>query len=227
MYMQQVRLARSSAKLGFGFTLVELLAVIAIMVIILMAAVPVFQTLAKRDLNTVAFQLRNTLRLARQYAVAQRQWVYVVFPDERQAYTPETVAHCLRSYACVATNRETGRFEYITEWKFLPKGVYFISDPGTVFTGNIFRAATPRAPFPNNRGSSRIAPGIAFDASGQACFGGTNRIIEPCVYFTTARLYTTNSSGTGLNLASHIPGVTNSLRVRSRTGQVDFRTDQY
>lgn len=227
MYMQPVRLAHGFAKWRYGFTLVELLAVIAIMVIVLMAAVPVFQTLGKRDLNTVAFQLRTTLRLARQYAVTQRQWVYVVFPDERQPYTPETLAYCLRSYACLATNRETGQFEYITEWKFLPKGIYFVSDPGAVFTGNIFRAAAPSAPFPKNSSSLRVIPGIAFDASGQARFGGTNVSTDPSIYFTTARLYTTNSSGNGLTLINQIPGVTNSLRVRNRTGQVDFRTGQY
>lgn len=227
MSKRDVTIGHGSAKLWLGFTLVELLAVIAIMVIVLMAAVPVFQTLGKRDLNTVAFQLRTTLRLARQYAVTQRQWVYVVFPDERQPYTPETLAHCLRSYACLATNRETGQFEYITEWKFLPKGVYFISDPGTAFTGNICRAATPRIPFPQNNASLRVVPGIAFDSTGQALFGGTNVATDPSIYFTTARLYATNSSGTGLSLVSHIPGVTNSLRVRNRTGQVDLRTAQY
>lgn len=207
-----------------AFTLVELLAVVAIMAIILMAAVPIFQTLGKRDVNTVAYQLRTTLRLARQAAVTQHRYVYVVFPDTRAPYTPETLQHCLRSYACIATNPATGNWEYLTEWKFLPKGVYFVED--TTLTGNVFRAFTPAAPFPKENSPNRIMPSVCFEPSGRASFGGTNGATDVSIYFTTAHFYTTNASGTALVSGPGIPGITNNVRVRVKTGQVDIRVQE-
>lgn len=216
------QISRRAWSAAAGFTLVELLAVIAIMAIILAAAVPVFQTLGKRDLNTVVFQLRATLRLARQAAVTQRRYVYVVFPDERAANTPDTLMYCLRSYAVVATNRATGRWEYLTDWKFLPKGVYWIDDPSPTFTGNVFRANTPTVNFPTEEGPLRVVSGVCFTPSGRVRLGGTNEA-DVSFYFATSHFYTTNSSGTALVRGPDIPGVTNAVRVRAKTGQVDFR----
>lgn len=211
---------------GGGFTLVELLAVVAIMVIILMAAVPIFQTLGKRDLNAVGTELRTTFRLARQMAVAQRRYVYVVFPDSRAANTPATLQYCLRSYAVISTNPATGSWEYMTDWKFLPKGVYFHTD--STLAGQVFRTMSPVAPFPNEAGPSRTFSGFCFTPSGKALYGGTNSATDISVYFTTAHFYTTNATGTALLGPQAIPGVTNNVRVRIQGGHVDFRPgDQF
>ena len=205
-----------------GFTLVELLAVVAIMAIVLMAAVPIFQTLGKRDLNSVGTQLRTTFRLARQIAVAQHRYVYVIFPDSRAANTPATLQYCLRSFAVVATNPATGNWEYLTEWKFLPKGVYFVGTQ-EASTGNVMRASSPTVPFPNEAGGSAVVSGFCFKPSGKALFGGTNSTMDISVYFTTAHFYMTNATGTGLVGPQHIGGATNNVRVRVASGHVDFR----
>ena len=117
---------------SLGFTLIELLAVVAIMAIILGIALPAFDAFKQRGTQAAIPQLMSTLRLARQYAITHRQDVYVVFPDRScsPAYSPAgEVTKALCSYAVITSNRANNRFEYVTEWKYLPKGIYFDDDP--------------------------------------------------------------------------------------------------
>jgi len=104
-----------------GFTLVELLAVVAIMAILMVIALPAFHLFAKKDIDTAAAELRATLRLARQYAVTRRQEVFVVFPTaDDPAPSEEDVDKLLRSYAVLAlTNDSPEQYEYVTEWHYL------------------------------------------------------------------------------------------------------------
>ena len=97
------------------------------MAIILGIALPAFDAFKQRGTQAAIPQLMSTLRLARQYAITHRQDVYVVFPDRSSpAYSPAgEVTKALCSYAVIASNRANDRFEYVTEWKYLPKGVYF------------------------------------------------------------------------------------------------------
>lgn len=212
-----------------GFTLIELLAVVTIMAIILVAAIPIFQSMGKRDLGVTAAQLRTTLRLARQYAVTQRQDVFVVFPDNRADCSTNDVDKLLRSYAVIMTNALSGGYEYITDWKFFPQGVYFddTDSPG-VNTGSVFKAGvvTPfPLPFPVSSGQVRSMPHICFRPNGRAyaytgsSFANNNFTL----YFTTARFYTKDNDGNRLDAGTHIAGVTNTVRVRRYTGQVDIR----
>ena len=212
-----------------GFTLIELLAVVAIMTIIIVAAVPMFQSMGKRDLGSAATQLRATLRLARQYAVTRRQNIYVVFPDNSSDCAASDIDKLLRSYAVIAqTNAAPPGYEYITDWKYLPQGNYL--DDSQSNSGSVFKLTyvTPFGfPFPTTSGSARNMPHICFRPNGRPyAWGGiTWGNNDYSVYFTTSRFYSRNAAGTRLVEGGHIAGVTNNVRISRYSGQANVRGD--
>jgi len=214
-----------------GFTLIELLAVVAIMSIILVAAIPMFQGMGKKDLGATGAQLRATLRLARQYAVTQRQNVYVVFPDNSANCDVADVDKLLRSYAVLAQpDSGVPTYEYLTEWRYLPPGVYFDDTPasGNIFVPQVNYYQPYDLPFPISSGADRSMPVIRFLPNGRAYTlnnAGAWNVINHTVYFTSSRFYNKNAAGTRLVSGPNIPGATNNVRVRGRTGQVEVRQD--
>lgn len=132
-----------------GFTLIELMVVIMIVGVLFAVALPMFENAGKKDTRQAAQTLVNTLRLARQHAISARQWTLVVFPTADAQYTDyakdiNNLDKCLRSYAVLAvTNNMDGtlkwgsnhenrdpnpdemKFEFLTDWRELPKGIYF------------------------------------------------------------------------------------------------------
>jgi type II secretion system protein H len=100
-----------------GFTLIELLVVIAIIGVLFAIALPIFENAGRKDPERAAYQVMSTLRLARQHAIAKRQWTMVVFPtrDDGNTFPDGHLDKCLRGYAVLAaTNNLDG--EYRPEW---------------------------------------------------------------------------------------------------------------
>lgn len=153
-----------------AFTLVELLAVIAIMAILLVIAAPLLGTSASRNLNAAAAPLAATLRLARQLAVAQNQWVWVVFPDDEPSLysgDPGEVVKAYRAYAVVSSNRASGKVEYVGEWKYFPAGVYIDRD---FSSGDVVLDSIAELPFPDGSANSKEIPAVLFKPDGRAYY---------------------------------------------------------
>ena len=138
-----------------GFTLIELLVVIAIIGVLFAVAMPIFENAGRKDPERAAYQVMSTLRLARQHAIAKRQWTMVVFPtrDDGNTFPEGHLDKCLRGYAVLAaTNNLDGEYRtewgaslrdpplsymqlmFVSDWKLLPEGIYF--DDNKDLTGN-------------------------------------------------------------------------------------------
>lgn len=157
-----------------GFTLVELLVVIVIMAILMSVAIPAFQGLSQKGIKSAVPPLTSTLRLARQYAVTHRTPVWVIFPDGApilyNSGKEEEVEKAYRSYAVLATNAASGEVEYITDWKYLPKGVYFNdTNTGFMVMGSFDDIGNDTSfPFPSQEDTSEALPAIMFKPDGHA-----------------------------------------------------------
>ena len=120
---------RSAQKIGF--TLVELLAVIAVIGLLLVVTMPAFNSMiSSTGSQTAVSKLRSTLGLARQWAITKHTKVYVVFPDNTAVSGfNQHKDKAYRSYAVYAvTNRSTGQGEYMSEWDYLPPKLIFDDD---------------------------------------------------------------------------------------------------
>ena len=115
---------RPSSAASQAFTLAELLAVITIMAIMIAAAVPALNGLARgASLRGATIQIKTALNLGRQYAITHRQTVFMMFPtwnnDNTGADTTRTRGY--RAYALCTVSNNTPAF--LSDWQFLPPGV--------------------------------------------------------------------------------------------------------
>ncbi len=204
-----------------GFTLIELLVVIAIIGVLFAVAMPMFESMGRKDTDRAAFQFMTTLRLARQHAVNKRQWTFVILPNMDGSYTTNTIDKCLRSYAVLAaTNNLDGKYKFnenlrdpsiddmeltfVSDWRYLSEGIYF-DDDITLPANNMFPRPPPPATqfyegiflFPADPANpnQRLMPmsAIAFKPNGRAYVMADGSSTGSFWQDTDTRIYITSS----------------------------------
>lgn len=243
-----------------GFTLIELMVVVVIVGILFLVAMPMFENAGRKDPRAAAQTLVNTLRLARQHAISRRQWTLVIFPNNQDTkYTANVkdinnLDKCLRSYAVIAvTNnmdgadaRASGKrdpdadhmdFEFLTEWRTLPEGIYFDDEEGIGHDNYLFgkvstsgyagRFEFPWDPANPQKNRAKMSAmlfkpnGRAYVMSDDSSTGKYWQDTDGSRIYVSSAVFYPDASGTSLGNSQEMPGGTTAIiKIRNKTGQI-------
>jgi Tfp pilus assembly protein FimT len=101
--------------------MIEVLVVIGLMVVLMMMTTPAFEKMAVGSgVDGASRMVTAELRLARQYAIARRMYVAVVFP-RTEAFSADS---CYTGLRACAAETSAGPFAWVpnSNWEFLPAG---------------------------------------------------------------------------------------------------------
>ncbi len=165
-----------------GFTLIEMLTVIVIIVIILSIGIPAFTNLMKSGgLSGASREVANALGLARQYAITHRTTTRVVFPYSGTVGTTvlaTNLAPWYQSYAVL----DVGASAYISKWEHLPLGTVFMDNNVTLATPppclDTLNLTPMSFPFPYTNSPAATLAYIEFQPTGGATQAATLTITE-------------------------------------------------
>ncbi len=169
-----------------AFTLVELLAVVALIGLMMMVGIQGLGTNKSSSLISAGRQFSNDLTMARQYAIARNCRVRVVIATEKTikdsgADLPELIGMQYRAYAVMIQLRLYGswwgklqnqpnlpygrrRWEYLESWKTLPKNVIFDPSDTNLKSADNKGVSLPRTTvFFGDRATENLWDGITLD----------------------------------------------------------------
>lgn len=218
-----------------AFTLIELLVVVAIMAIMIAIALPRFEDIGRGSKMRAAInELRATIALARQWAIANREDTFIVLPDDQTAVynglSTNEYKKALRSYAVYSRSRG-----YLKDWTYLPNGVYFVdrfnsqqaSRPSSCVqeNKNVFRQETlyynptNGIPFPAVTNTTKTINALRFTPQGWAVVSSGAAIVENEFYLVEA-IPLDGTAGKVVNLVWKDNPVVWNLNVKPLTGIV-------
>ena len=169
-----------------GFTLIEMLAVLAIIVILIVVALPTVTSLTRSTgLQSGTRTIANTLSLARQTALTRGSRAAVVFIRDLTTSAQPVLGGDVsglryRTFAVIFSNTQTRAWEYVGKWETLPVGAVFLSGNQP---GSLDYIASRTVPFPYSGGPDATLATVEFTQWGVA--------VEP----TAARQYVTLGEG--------------------------------
>lgn len=234
-----------------GFTLIEILVVLVIVGVLFGLGLAVFENAGKKDPERGANLVINAMRLARQQAVAKRQWTLVVFPTrDGGAYAAGDLDKCLRGFAILAVVNDPEsldqmqqtpdqmEFEFAADWKILPEGLTFDDDPaldsnyvfgapgggGPTYTGAFLFPLDPANPGNHNRpmGAVLFKPnGRAYVMHDTSPTGHYWQDVDGSKLYVTATKHYEKAGGL-LGAPTTVPGATSIVQIRNKTGQAEL-----
>jgi len=149
---------RASTRADGGFTLVELLAVAAIMVVVMGILAASLSQAQSRGVQMAASQVASAMGVARQTAITRNtDAMFIISPlagnTPTSIYPPEPY----RYWAVVYSNRGSNNWTLATDWSPLPNGTVFA---GLVAQGHNTITWSPDGslPPPGTAFSPRVAP---------------------------------------------------------------------
>lgn len=150
-----------------GFTLVEVLVVLVIVVILAGVTVPAIVGMGRGSaLQGAISNVRSTISLARQWAITNRKHTYVVFPDVTLIARTSGEVYAYRAYAVYEYDPITQVGQYVSDWKFLPKGMVFDDDAGR--GQNVYGTDRKSVAYPENGSANEFLNVIGFKPTGSA-----------------------------------------------------------
>lgn len=233
-----------------GFTLIELMVVISIIAVLFIVAMPVWENIGKKDTKKAAIQLMTTLRLARQHAVAKRQWTLVVFPTTTfNAERESDLKKQMRSYAVLGVTNDMAafirteqtpdnmKFEFISDWRYFSDGVY-LEDDTALKEYWLLREQSPKFKYPLFPGASDSdsvpMAVLLFRPNGRAYVmkGVSSEDTKKYWQDTEARIFLTSRKvylkDKKVMKASpvEIDGARLAIQINNKTGQVKLLEDE-
>ena len=134
-----------------GFTLVELLSVVAIMAIVMTILGYAVSNMGGSATQVAASQVASGLSLARQLAVSKNTETRFVIANLDGATGAGLPQESFRHWTVVVSNRASGSWSMAKEWEKLPVGVVFLNIATwdySVIKGDPITGATPGTPLP-------------------------------------------------------------------------------
>jgi len=192
-----------------GFTLIEIMVVIAIMVIVAAFMTPALTSLSKANGRKAAMaSLLGGIEQARAEAIKSGQAVYVVFPTFTSGAQSTLDRYNYKSYAIFEDDpANPGAVKQLTSWKSLPTGTAMRSS-GTAALSNLADPASlspaPTFTFNPDAGSTPVFRCLKFNTNGEVEAPATNVLLGVFEGFLngTAEVITGGKDSNGNPLAA-------------------------
>jgi prepilin-type N-terminal cleavage/methylation domain-containing protein len=203
-----------------GFTLIELLVVMGIIVILLVAVIPVVNSLSKSSGRKAAISnLLGVIEQAHSQAIKDGQATYVVFPTFTSGSQPTLDRYHYKSYAIFEDDPAAPTVpKQLTNWKTLPSGVALRSS-GNGNLPSLTASSSLTPPFTPTFGPDTTATAafqcIKFNSSGEVESPANNVVLTVFEGYVNG----TNEVVTGNKDGSGNPSAVESINIARLTGR--------